>query len=281
MDDLRIRLYWLMSFRVAVVTLLLALALAFQTSRGEPVQTFYTLIVFTYIITIAYALSLRFMAGSRLLAPMAYVQVGVDLLLETFLVARTGGIESPFVVFYMVTVMLASLLLKGGGGLATAGLSVLLFGLVTFVRSVQLLEWSPPSRLPETETMYAFGIHSMAVMVVGLLSSALTGQLKRAGQSLVEKEQGLSRLQAFHENVVQSLSSGLFTTDAPARITSFNRAAREITKYSSRRSTTDSGGRPSTGNRPIYLKQILRHWSVRTASKAKAEGPTGVVSCLG
>ena len=160
MDDLRIRLYWLMSFRVAVVTLLLALALAFQTSRGKPVQTLYTLIVFTYIITIAYALSLRFMAGSRLLAPMAYVQVGVDLLLETFLV------ESPFAVFYMVTVMLASLLLKGGGGLATAGLSFLLFGLVTFVQSVQLLEWSPPSRLPETETMYTFGIHSMAVMVV-------------------------------------------------------------------------------------------------------------------
>ncbi|MBD0306495.1 MAG: PAS domain-containing protein [Nitrospiraceae bacterium] len=145
---------------------------------------------------------------------------------------QTRGIESPFAVFYMVKVMLASLLLKGGGGLATAGLSVLLFGLVTFVQSVQLLEWSPPSRLPETETMYAFGIHSMAVMVVGLLSSALTGQLKRAGQSLVEKEQGLSRLQAFHENVVQSLSSGLFTTDASARITSFNRAAREITKYS-------------------------------------------------
>jgi two-component system sensor histidine kinase PilS (NtrC family) len=221
-----------MGFRVAVVTLLLGLALAFQTGRGEPVHTFYTLIVLTYAITIAYVIILRFLDDPRLLMPMAYVQVGVDLLLETFLVARTGGIDSPFAVFYMVTVMLASLILRRGGGLTTAGISVLLFGLVTNVQSAELFNLSPPSRLSAAETVYAFGIHSVAVVVVGLLSGALAGQLKRAGQSLVEKEQGLSRLQAFHENVVQSLSSGLFTTDAGGRITSFNRAAREITQNS-------------------------------------------------
>ncbi len=232
MDDLRNRLYWLMGFRVAVVTLLLGLSLVLQTGRDEPVQTFYTLIVFIYAITIAYAVVLRFMANPRLLTTMAYVQVGVDLLLETFLVARTGGIESPFAVFYMVTVMLAGLILRRGGGLTTAGISVLLFGLVTNAQSAQLLDLSPPSRLSAAGAMYMFGIHSMAVVVVGLLSGALAGQLKRAGQSLVEKEQGLSRLQAFHENVVQSLSSGLFTTEASARITSFNRAAREITQQS-------------------------------------------------
>ena len=232
MDDLKIRLYWLMGFRVVVVTLLLGLALAFQTGRDEPVHTFYTLIVITYAVTIAYAITLRFLDDPRFLTPLAYVQVGVDLLLETFLVARTGGIDSPFAVFYMVTVMLASLILRRGGGLTTAGISVLLFGLVTNVQSAELFDLPPPNRVSSGESVYAFGIHSVAVVVVGLLSGALAGQLKRAGQSLVEKERGLSRLQAFHENVVQSLSSGLFTTDAAGRITSFNRAAREITQNS-------------------------------------------------
>lgn len=232
MDDLRIRLYWLMGFRVAVVTLLLGLSLALQTGRSEPVQTFYTLIVFTYAVTIVYAVVLRFIARPDLLTAMACIQVGVDLLLETFLVARTGGVESPFAVFYMITVMLASLILKRGGGLTTAGISVVLFGFLTNVQSAELFGLVPANHVPAAATLYAFGIHSVAVMVVGLLSGALAGQLKRAGQSLVEKEQGLSRLQAFHENIVQSLSSGLFTTDASARITSFNRAARDITQHS-------------------------------------------------
>ncbi|HKW85737.1 MAG TPA: ATP-binding protein, partial [Nitrospiraceae bacterium] len=36
---------------------------------------------------------------------------------------------------------------------------------------------------------------------------------------------------AFHENIVQSISSGLFTTDAEGRITSFNPAAQDATGY--------------------------------------------------
>ncbi|MBI3808244.1 MAG: PAS domain S-box protein, partial [Nitrospirae bacterium] len=61
---------------------------------------------------------------------------------------------------------------------------------------------------------------------------ALADQLRRADQSLREKEQGLSRLRAFHENIVHSISSGVFTTDERGCITSFNPAAQEATGYS-------------------------------------------------
>jgi len=67
--------------------------------------------------------------------------------------------------------------------------------------------------------------------VVGFLSGQLAGQLRLADQSLREKEQGFTRLQVFHENIVQSISSGLFTTDAEGRITSFNPAAQDATGY--------------------------------------------------
>jgi two-component system sensor histidine kinase PilS (NtrC family) len=68
-------------------------------------------------------------------------------------------------------------------------------------------------------------------VVVGFLSGALADQLQRADQSLREKEQGLSRLRAFHENIVHSISSGVFTTDERGCITSFNPAAQEATGY--------------------------------------------------
>jgi two-component system sensor histidine kinase PilS (NtrC family) len=231
MDDLRVRLHWLMGLRVVVVTLLLGLSIAFQIGRGELVPTFYRLIIVTYAITIVYAVTLRYLTAPRLIR-FAYCQLFVDLLLETFLVARTGVVESPFSVLYVVTVSLGSLILGRRGGLTTAGVSVILFGFLTNLQIYGVFEaqdWLPPSRLPIAETFQTFGVHGLALIVVGLLSGTLAEQLRRADQSRVEKERGLERLQAFHENVIQSISSGVFTADATGRVTSFNRAAEEVT----------------------------------------------------
>jgi len=43
--------------------------------------------------------------------------VGIDFLLETVLVIRTGGIESPFAVLYVMTVAVASLVPRRRVGL--------------------------------------------------------------------------------------------------------------------------------------------------------------------
>jgi two-component system sensor histidine kinase PilS (NtrC family) len=234
MDEIRVRLKWLMAFRVAVVTLLLGLSIAFQIAKNELVFAYYALIVFTYAITIAYAVALRHLSTPTALRQFAYAQIGVDLLLETFLVARTEGISSPFTTLYVITVSFASLILQRRGGLLTAGVSAILFGIVTNIQLYGLMdfvEWLQPSGLSTAQTLNAYGVHSLAVLAVGFLSGTLAEQLKRADQSLVEKEQGLSRLQAFHENVVQSIPSGVFTTDGEGRLTWLNRAALDMTGY--------------------------------------------------
>ena len=48
-----------MGLRVTIVTLLLGLSLVFQAVKGERVETFYALIVATYVLTIPSALILR------------------------------------------------------------------------------------------------------------------------------------------------------------------------------------------------------------------------------
>ena len=120
MDELKARLYWLMGLRVVVVTLLLGLSITFQVAKGERVPTFYALIVFTYAITIVYTAALRYLTTPTALTRFAYFQIAVDLLLETVLVAMTGGIESPFAVLFIITVTLASLILRRRVGLAGA-----------------------------------------------------------------------------------------------------------------------------------------------------------------
>ncbi|MEY4705800.1 MAG: hypothetical protein RL042_2005 [Nitrospirota bacterium] len=232
MNDLRTRLYWLVGLRVALVTLMLGLSLLFQVTKGGRVETFYTLIIVTYALTIPSALLLRALTAPAALTIFFGVQVGIDFLLETVLVARTGGVESPFAVLYVVTVAVASLVPRRRVGLFAACSCIILFGLLTNVQLYGLIEgWLPPSRLTAPETFQTFGVYALALLVVGILGGVLADRLQRADQSLREKEQGLSRLQLFHENIVHSISSGVFTADVTGRITSFNPAAQEATGY--------------------------------------------------
>jgi two-component system sensor histidine kinase PilS (NtrC family) len=234
-EDIKARIYWLMGWRVVIVTLLLGLSLAFQVTKGERVETFYALIVFTYAVTIIYAFVVRKVADPEMLVQFAWAQTVVDFLLETILIARTGGIESPFAVLYVISVTVASLVPRRRVGLLTASLCIILLGILTNVQLYGLAEawgWLPHTRLSAAETLHAFGVYSLAFLVVGFLSGALADQLGQADLSLREKELGLSHLRAFHENIVHSISSGVFTTDDNDRITSFNPAAQEATGYS-------------------------------------------------
>ena len=223
-----------MGLRMALVTLMLGLSLTFQATKGVRVETFYALIIATYILTIPSAILLRVFTSPSALTIFFWVQVGIDFVLETVLVARTGGIESPFAVLYIMTVAVASLVPRRRVGLLTACFCIILFGVVTNIQLYGLIEglgWLPPSRLTVPETFQTFGVYALALLVVGILGGTLADQLQQADQSLREKEQGLTRLQAFHENIVHSISSGVFTADATGCITSFNPAAQEATGH--------------------------------------------------
>lgn len=234
MDELRAKLHWLMGLRVVGVTLLLGLSLALPFVKGTFAITLSALIVFTYALTVVYAVVLRSLSSRAALARFSSVQLGMDLVIESLLVAGTGGVASPFSMLYVVTIPLASLVLGRWAGLAVAGAAVILFGLVTEVQLLGLLDavgWLLVSHLSLAETFHTYGVHALAFLLVGLLSGRLAENWRQADQTLVEQQRGLLRLQAFHENVVQSISSGLFTTDSAGRITSFNPAAQEATGY--------------------------------------------------
>ena len=222
-----------MGLRVTFVTLMLGASLVFEAA-GEREETFYALIVLTYALTIPSALLLRALKTSSALKAFFGTQVGIDFLLETILVARTGGVESPFAVLYVITVAVASLIPQRRVGLFAACTCIIVFGVVTNAQLYGLApSWSGQmSHVNAAEMLQTFGVYALALLVVGLLGGTLADQLSRADQTLREKEQGLNRLQAFHENIVRSISSGVFTANAMGAITSFNPAAQEVTGYS-------------------------------------------------
>lgn len=218
------RMNWLIVLRVVLVTVLLGLPLLLQLNYFKntwSIVTFYFLIGSTYFLTILYVI---FLSRTKRLLAFTALQLGLDLLFETALVAVTGGIESPFSFLYILTIVSASIFFYRRGGILMATGAILLFGGLINLQYAQFLPFKAGTGLDNKEILYMLFLYMIAFFTVGILSGRLSERLH-------EKEVGFSDLRIFHEDIVQSMSSGLITTDLEGRITSFNRSASEITGF--------------------------------------------------
>ena len=76
------------------------------------------------------------------------------------------------------------------------------------------------------------GFHIVSFYLLAFLSGSLARKQIVTGQVLAETAGHLQRLQDMHGRIVQNLDSGLLTVDPTGCITSFNRAAEKLTRYS-------------------------------------------------
>lgn len=157
------------------------------------------------------------------------IQFLLDALLITWLVWRTGDVTSPYLTLYIVLISVASIFLSGRGTLFIAVLCVLLFTLLTVFSSLQLI--SSYGKIVEiSKAIQIVGIHDVAFLMVGLLSAHLAGRYA-SGEQLKETAKTLADLRILHERIIESIGSGLITTDLDGKIYTFNTAAEEITGH--------------------------------------------------
>ncbi|HTN43290.1 MAG TPA: ATP-binding protein [Nitrospiria bacterium] len=230
-EEIRAKLKWLMVLRVVIVTVLLGASIVLQVGYGHIGKTttsFSYLIASTYCLTIVYGILLNRL---KVLTLFAYVQIFIDLIYETLLVYLTGGIESPFSPFYMITSIAASVILGRKGGSLTASMASVLLGLLVDLQYFGFLPETAASTYSDRETLYFLFLNVVGFLTVAYLSGGLAEKLSLTRERLKEKAAGLAELKAFHEHVVQSMSTGLMTTGLSGEITSFNRAAEEIIGY--------------------------------------------------
>jgi two-component system, NtrC family, sensor histidine kinase PilS len=236
--DLRRKLFWLITIRVCISTLLLGSAVVVQlTSPGAfPVEPFFLLIGLTYALNIFWTLSLRWVERRRWLVD---VQLASDALIVSAFVAVTGGITSYFAALYVLPIAAASSLQFRRGGMMIATLSALLYVgtvLTQYFGWAEILDLHslthglvlPPNRV----ALYMTGFNVFLFFSIAVLSGSLADRLQRAGARLERASSEIADLQAFNQHVIDSLSSGLATTDLEGRILTFNRAAEQITGHS-------------------------------------------------
>ncbi len=229
------RLKWLVIFRIVLVTLLLgsALAIQFNASTSRPLELLYVFIILSYVFT---ASTLYFLKRIRNIQLYAYFQIIYDLVVETGIIYITGGVESLFTFTYIFTIIAASILLLRRGAFIAASLSTIFYGMLVDLQFYQILP-SYASTSPlfisvnSSAIYYNIFLNACAFYLVAFLSGYLSESLKRTDQRLREASHDLNELQMFHHNILQSMHSGVLTTDLHGKITSYNHAAEVITGY--------------------------------------------------
>ncbi|HEY7817904.1 MAG TPA: ATP-binding protein, partial [Vicinamibacteria bacterium] len=151
----------------------------------------------------------------------------------TGIVHSTGGIESNFSFLYLISIISASIILFGRGGLVAATVASVLYG--ALVQALYLgairpyhSEALPPVPLPSQVVAYTVFLNVFAFYSVALLTSYLSESLRLAGRKLEEASDSLADLEVFNRIIIDSITSGLMTTDVDGRINFFNRAAAGI-----------------------------------------------------
>ncbi|MDX6692724.1 MAG: two-component system, NtrC family, sensor histidine kinase PilS [Blastocatellia bacterium] len=231
-DMLGQRLWWLITGRLAIAVVLWLLAGA-QWSRSQLGSAGRgSLMIFVVVVALSlfYATMLRFFGRLRL---QAGGQILMDMLLVTWLVWVTGDLHSPYAALYIIIISFASIFLGPRGALITAVGCAAAFTSITIAITVGFV--TPYSRNPSEATIVdavqAIGLNDIAFLVVGLLAARLAERQSRSDVQLIETTQTLANLRALHERIVESIRSGVVTTDLRGRIYTFNAAAEEITGY--------------------------------------------------
>jgi two-component system sensor histidine kinase PilS (NtrC family) len=218
--DLETRLRRLMLFRVIMVTTLLLIATYVEAVSETlfAVNPLYFVIVATYVLTVGHAVGLR-LVPSR--SALAYAQVTGDLLIITGLVYVAGGVRTGFLLLYPLSVLSATMLVPRRGALAVAGVATAFYG--GLLAAVRLDVVSPQGlsdvlELGVGDLVYSAFVLGVALATVALLGSYLAESLQRAGRELRDAAVEVADLRELNQVIVDSIQSGLMTTDAEGRI---------------------------------------------------------------
>lgn len=236
------QLRWLLLLRVAAASAVLVATLYIQFLSG----TRFAFRPLFWVVGLVFAASLLWALTHRRLVgwgPYAGVQLSVDVVLETLIIYFMGGFGSPFVVLYLLTVVVAGFMLSRRGATLIAGLTVICYGLVGLsVYVVNPLVGLLPQEFQEAfraglagatvdATELYLRLFALLLVSYGVAwsSSAMATRLRQAASELRSRGSQLQALRELNERIVQDMASGLLVADLAGKVVTFNAAAEEIT----------------------------------------------------
>ncbi len=231
-EEYSVRITWLIWSRVIITTFLAATLLFFQQRYN--IYSFhksvlYYVLISIYILTALYRYLLR---RSQNLFFLAYLQTSIDIVLVTFLVLLTGGIDSGLSILYHLVIISSSIILYRRGGYLAASLSSIFYGTILDMQYYNVLNLVRSQNFTAGQVFYQVFLNILSFYLIALLSGYLAERLRTTRQALHEKSIDFEDLRVMQEHILRSVGSGILTMDLQENITSWNPSAEQITGYS-------------------------------------------------
>ena len=222
------------TLRAILATVILGSGLVLYLKYGFNNEAFYL----SVIIAVVYLLSLTYLLFNPLFNnyPRLFkiTQITFDLILASLVVYITGGSKSPFVFLYALIIIFSSIIYSRTGSLITAAISGILYVLIIIYKfqyenslDISGLIIKDKNFLGENHILETY-FNLTGFLMVAILSGYLSDRYIVAGKELGESRKSLSILRNLHENILQSLTSGVITLNKQGGVISINKRGYEI-----------------------------------------------------
>ena len=205
-------------YRFVLLTLFLLAGLLLQLEGMEPWRgpwwAYYALVGFLYLVTLV---------GFRPSYLTFYSIVILDVAGVTGLLWLTGGGRSPFFPIYMLVIIEGGVLLERRGGIIGALACGLSYGLLLNAEYL-----TGPGTYQGLHLLYRYLLALASFILAGYVIGFLWEESASRSRELQRSREDYRRLEAYSRYVLESISSGLITTDRDDRITFVNKAAERI-----------------------------------------------------
>ncbi|MBN1356838.1 PAS domain-containing protein [bacterium] len=238
-NELYIKLRSLIIARLIIAsTLLLGAALPLEIAQSYNQARFlFRFVTLVLILSVIYSgLLNRF--KYRII--FAYIQLIGDIALETIILVATGGIDSPFSILYVLTIIVGSYLIPGHGAITTAFIVSLHFGTIIICQYMGWTGWWPLKSEwilfpPPPYAYYSIIVNLAGFFLTAILANHLTERIRKINMILTNRNVQYDNLLALNERIISEIPSGLITATLDGYIVSINPAAERMLKESDTR----------------------------------------------
>ena len=206
--------------RLLLLVLFLTITLFFSRTHKDALVVYgYPLIIAgAMIMTVVFAVWYR---SGKYKAILRYAQIVFDTIFITVAIMVTGGIDSPFVFLYPVSIIAACLQAGRTGGTVGAILST-----ISFATIIILL---PPPLIPPAELAKTFFLNMAAFSATAYLGRELVRQMSTAEKELIAATRHLKQSKEIQQYLADSIEAGIVVEDRDGRVILWNKAAEKIT----------------------------------------------------
>jgi len=231
----RVWLTWLVKMRVLIITILFVIEMAIVRLSLVPTQVptkLFLAAIFGWYLAAAVCYATVEYGNDRSLGLQTRIQVLVDFTFATTVLYFSGGIDTSFNFLYPLLIIIASILLSRFWAYLTSLLAFILLGGMLELSFFDVIPSYGHSHPSVRELQVVIFINLAAYLLIAYLSSMLVAKLRQADVRFQDASDALEDLQALHQNIVNSMTAGLITTDLEGRVKVLNPAGAHLLQCS-------------------------------------------------